>query len=530
MLLLLSTFAFAAPSTLSYVIYQNGQAIGQERVSIGEDGKSYDGTTVVSNAQMQFQTKTTYDLRGPVHYEIAGQMSAREMKIAIDRKGTGLHLQWTVNGQTQEKDVTGTELLENNTIVHYAHLARVAYGQKPKHLLVFVPQAFGTAEVDVSDDGAHIIELHRQALDVHFVRVQYVGGPMVELAVGADRNVYRMAVPLQNFSIVADAPAVNAYAKEHTVKFPHDPDEVELAGAREKTVTFQSNGLTLYGTMTLPKNASKAPMAILFQGSGPQSRDARMGVHRVLADIAGLLAKAGIASLRYDKRFYSYRNIPVGVEPQVTFESDVLDDAKAAVAAVKQTPPGDFDVSKLLLVGFEAGATAALSLAGEANALVLIAPPVTPPDEAMAREQAHILRVRDHAEQAMIDKTLAPLRAGLKRVRDGSDEPGISLSALYLKTVLENGAVHFADRVTRPVLVLQGAKDFQVEPSEALALVAALRAGGADVTYTELPKMNHALRDVSVSDGRDYEDTAPMSGAFAKAFIEFVQKRITSPR
>src|SRR5262249_20894060 len=148
--------------------------------------------------------------------------------------------------------------------------------------------------------------------------------------------------------------AANAYAKAHVVKFPHDPDEVELAGAREKAVSFQSNGVTIYGSMTLPKNGKKAPLAVIFQGSGPQSRDARMRVHRVLSDIAGLLPKSGAASLRYDKRFYTYRNIPLGVDPQVTFESDVLDDARAAVQAVKQMPPGEVDASRLLLVGIDA--------------------------------------------------------------------------------------------------------------------------------------------------------------------------------
>ena len=383
-------------------------------------------------------------------------------------------------------------------------------------------------DIEVSDEGTKVIELHRIPIEVHMLRLQYIGGPMVELAVGNDKTVYRVSVPLQAFAIVADPVSVKEYVKTHPTKRGVDPDEIALSGARERTVSFMNDGLTIYGTLTVPKGSGKAPIAVLFGGSGPTSRDERIGMHRVLADVAGILAKQGIAALRYDKRYFTYRNIPLGIEGGVTFETDVLSDAKAALNAVKQT--ADVDTQQVLLVGVEAGCQAALALANEAKAIILIAPPRSPLDEAMLRQQAHILAVRDHADKDMIEKRLAPLKVALTHVRNGVDDPTVALSALYLKTTQENSSVHFAETVKKPVLILQGGNDFQVVPSEAHAVEAALKAAGAPVTYVEVAKMNHVLREVKLSDGRDYEEAGPVSPAATDAIAKFLQKNVTQPR
>ena len=527
MLALIALSLIAAPKTTNYIIYQGTQAIGQEHVRADEDGQQIEGTTVVNGGQ--FQTVTTYDLRGPLHYQFTGTLAGREAKIIIDRIDKGFHLELQSNGDTQDRDIVAQDVVESTTAVHYAHLAR-AYldGAKLKRMTVIVPQALGTVDIDVSDEGTKVIELHHVPIEVHMLRLQYVGGPMVELAVGNDKTVYRISVPLQSYAIVADPVSVREYVKTHPTKRGLDPDEIALSGARERTVSFMNDGLTIYGTLTVPKTASKAPIAVLFGGSGPTSRDERIGVHRVLADIAGILAKQGIASLRYDKRYFTYRNIPLGIEGQVTFETDMLSDAKAAVTAVKQT--ADVDATQIVLVGVEAGCQAALALANEAKALILIAPPRSPLDEAMLRQQAHILTVRDHADKEMIEKRLAPLKVALSHVRNGVDDPTVSLSALYLKTTQENSAVHFAETVKRPVLIVQGANDFQVVPSEAHAVEAALKAAGAPVTYVEVAKMNHVLRETKISDGRDYEEAGPVAPAAAIAINKFLQQTVQQPR
>ena len=148
----------------------------------------------------------------------------------------------------------------------------------------------------------------------------------------------------------------------------------------------------------------------------------------------------------------------------------------------------------------------------------------------MLRQQAHILSVRDHADKEMIDKRLAALKIALTHVRNGVDDPTVALSALYLKTTQENSSVHFAETVKKPTLILQGANDFQVVPSEAHAVEAALKAAGAPVTYVEVPKMNHVLRETKISDGRDYEEAGPIAPGAVTALEKFLQTNVQQPR
>ena len=69
-----------------------------------------------------------------------------------------------------------------------------------------------------------------------------------------------------------------------------------------------SDGATLAGTLLLPiwSELEKVPGVVLVSGSGPTDRDGNNALvpDRIdlLKQIAELLAEAGIASLRYDKR------------------------------------------------------------------------------------------------------------------------------------------------------------------------------------------------------------------------------------
>ena len=81
------------------------------------------------------------------------------------------------------------------------------------------------------------------------------------------------------------------------------------AGMKQRAVRFAgSAGATLAGTLLLPlwSEMQKVPGVILIAGSGPTDRDGNNPLipdrPDLLKQIAELLARAGIASLRYDKR------------------------------------------------------------------------------------------------------------------------------------------------------------------------------------------------------------------------------------
>ena len=72
----------------------------------------------------------------------------------------------------------------------------------------------------------------------------------------------------------------------------------------ESPVEFLSTDgvVTLSGTLATLSGDRKAPAVVLVSGGGPLDRDVTLLGHKLFRVMAHQLAKAGIASLRFDKR------------------------------------------------------------------------------------------------------------------------------------------------------------------------------------------------------------------------------------
>lgn len=530
-ILLTSLLLTAKPYGVDYYITQGGKPIGQEHLEVSQENQALNirGTTTIPQPQLRFQTESVYDDKGLKKYELTGQLGGGDAHITVEKKGDVYRLSITSNGDVQGKDFPGKtaiEVIENNTAAHFVRMAARYTGGKNLKFVALVPQAQGTVDVELSDEGMRVIEMGRHLIEVRIVRLQYIGGPAVELAIGKDQRLYRALITSQQFAFIADQKFVENYAKLYPMKRGRDPDEIGNAGARERTVSFNSDGLTIYGTLTLPKNAQKPKVALLIGGSGPSSRDGRMGPHRLLADLAGILAQNNVASLRFDKRFFTYRAMPQGMDTKVSFETDILLDARAAMTFLATQP--DVDGAAPYIVAHSQGSTAALAIAGDAKVrgLVLIVPVSEPLDVAWLRQQQHILQTRDRADQATLERSLAPLRAAFDKVKSGVDDDAAPVSAAYWKSLAGYLPLALANKVKTPTTLIAGAVDYQVLPLQVQALRDVLKSAGSSVTYVEVPKMNHVLRDTQapVSDGRDYEEPGPTSDAVKKAIADFIKQ------
>jgi hypothetical protein len=84
--------------------------------------------------------------------------------------------------------------------------------------------------------------------------------------------------------------------------------------------------------------------------------------------------------------------------------------------------------------------------------------------------------------------------------------------------------------VTRPVLIVQGGKDFQVPSGEAQLLSSALKeAGNSDVTLALLPDLNHLMRHHPEEPNLTYRHLAePVDPGVIEAVTEWVVKHSAS--
>jgi len=138
---------------------------------------------------------------------------------------------------------------------------------------------------------------------------------------------------------------------------------------QEEQITFQSENLTLHGTLSIPENGnSPFPLAILVHGSGPNDRNQTITLSggnsqclypnllnqtiRNFKDIADHLSEKGIAVLRYDKRTFTHGQTLNASEILV---SDFVMDIESAISFGKSR--SEIDVNNIFLIGHSQGSS-----------------------------------------------------------------------------------------------------------------------------------------------------------------------------
>ena len=127
----------------------------------------------------------------------------------------------------------------------------------------------------------------------------------------------------------------------------------------EEEVTFTNGDAKLAGTLVLPEGSSrKTPVLIMVTGSGQEDRNEEIFDHKPFAVIADALARAGVATLRYDDRGVGGSTGEVLTATTEDFKEDAL----AGIKLLRER----FD--KVGVIGHSEGGTIALMLAAEGQA------------------------------------------------------------------------------------------------------------------------------------------------------------------
>lgn len=122
----------------------------------------------------------------------------------------------------------------------------------------------------------------------------------------------------------------------------------------EEPFTFERDGLTLHGTLAMPRSApGQVPVVVIVAGSGPTDRNANGPLinTNAYAMLAWGLAEEGIASLRYDKRGIGM-SAGEGGDPTTLTPDHYVADVVAAATALAS----DARSSKVILLGHSEGA------------------------------------------------------------------------------------------------------------------------------------------------------------------------------
>ena len=305
---------------------------------------------------------------------------------------------------------------------------------------------------------------------------------------------------------------------------------VDAAKFSEREVTVGAEGWPLKGTLTLPKDRAAAPLIVLVHGSGPHDRDESIGPNAPFRDIAQGLATRGVAVLRYDKRTFAHgKKLAADKEHPVTIDSEVIDDALAAVKAARNWP--EVDARRVYVLGHSLGGTAAPAIAirdGHLAGIILMAAAARPPDK-MAIDQFTYLRDHDPVQAEAAREYLRTLHPKFERIRNGEardDEVVFHAPAAYWKSWFALAPAKIAAQLKDlPILILQGKRDYQITEAD-LDLFKKALAGRDEVTVHLYANFNHIFFPAGPrGTDLDYFDEGHVDAGVVEDIAAWVAKR-----
>nr|WP_253817298.1 alpha/beta fold hydrolase [Myxococcus xanthus] len=278
----------------------------------------------------------------------------------------------------------------------------------------------------------------------------------------------------------ATAPRAEAAAGA-SVKSEGRPPYVNGAAFRAEEVTVGQEPFLLKGTLTVPVGTGPFPGIVLVHGSGPHDRDVRFGPNALFKDLAEGLSSRGIAVLRYDKRTFQYK------EPfasGISIDDEVVVDAVSAMGVLKARP--EVDAARVFVVGHSLGALLAPEIAirsAPVAGAVLLAPPGRPMWELILAQLRYLGAPAERI--AEVEKAAEPLKA-----RTASSGSFLGLPMSYWKDLESRDGVGMARKLHRPILIMQGERDYQSTEED----LATWRRGLAQVDRVDvvtIPGSNH---------------------------------------
>ena len=270
----------------------------------------------------------------------------------------------------------------------------------------------------------------------------------------------------------------------------------------------------LPATLTVPAGEAAVPVVVLVHGSGPQDRDETIGPNKPFRDLAWGLATRGVGVLRYEKRTKEHG---ARMTADITVEEETIEDALLAIEAARSHPRAE----GVILLGHSLGGMLAPEIAvrdGGLKGVILLAGTNRRFTDVVEEQLTYIGSLPSSGgpeAQARLKPLLDTL--ALLRSRELPPDAGVmSAPASYIYDLEDRDPLGMVRRVTVPVLVLQGGRDYQVTEEDLGRWREAL-AGRDDVTTRLYPDLNHLFM---IGEGKATPEEYSRPGHVAEKVIE----------
>lgn len=323
--------------------------------------------------------------------------------------------------------------------------------------------------------------------------------------------------------------------KEKLVR-PQEPIKPYPYYSEDITFENKNAGISLAGTLTLPKKNGVFPVVILISGSGPQNRDEELLGHKPFLILSDYLTRNGIAVLRYDDRGVGQSKGDFTMATSADFATDV----ESAISYLKTRK--EINIKKIGLIGHSEGGLIAPMVASTSKDvafIVLLAGTGIQGDQILLLQQKligkasgisdvdlqkneienrkifDIVNESNNLEQLNNELTIY-LTQSLNDNPEGkpagmSDDDFVKLQVKqianpWMQYFIKYDPTPALEKVKCPVLAINGEKDLQVPPKENLEAIkkALTKGGNKKVTTKEFPNLNHLFQECETGSPDEY--------------------------
>lgn len=280
----------------------------------------------------------------------------------------------------------------------------------------------------------------------------------------------------------------------------------------ECDTAIHNGNIRLPATLCRPRGETPTACVVLVHGSGPNDRDETLGPNKMFRELAHRLAEAGIATLRYDKRTYVYRERTSEVSGgTLNYDTEAVDDAVAALHLAASLP--DIDVRRVFVAGHSLGGLlvpriARLCEKPLAGMMSLSGGPIHSFKETLHRQLNYIIGLQG-GTSAEVETAYAQMLSTLP-------EDYLAHADTY-----DFGAESAA--TDTPFLLLQGGHDYQITTDE-FRLWQDLLKTRPFTTCIVLPHCDHLLRrSEAMATPQSYTRYQPLSTEAIELITAFVK-------
>ena len=290
-------------------------------------------------------------------------------------------------------------------------------------------------------------------------------------------------------------------------------------GQTELNLTLKTKTGNIEGTLMYPSAPIPVPVALIIAGSGPTDRNGNnpMMTNNSLKMLATDLASIGIASLRYDKRGISQSKSAGLQESELKFEIYV-NDAVDWINLLKD----DKSFNQLVVIGHSEGSLIGMiaSQNSKVDKFISIA--------GAGQTADNLIREQLKAQPPMVMEQSAPILDELVKGNTVEYVPPFLNSLFrtsiqpYLISWFKYDPQKEIAKLEKPVLIIQGTTDIQVNVEDANRL----HAAKPDSKLALIDGMNHIFKNADANPLTNMmtyrQPDLPLNGELVKVIGEFI--------